>query len=52
MPFNLIISPRTQTISEPLRRAIESTGGSIFEFNPATEMFKEITNFSGNKVIR
>jgi len=52
MPFNLIISPRAETVSKPLQKVIKDTGGTIFEFNSATGTFKEITSFSGNKVIR
>jgi len=51
VPFSLIISPRTQTVSGPLQRAIKSTGGTIFEFDSASEIFKTV-NFSGNKVLR
>ncbi|MGH2272881.1 RHS repeat-associated core domain-containing protein, partial [Anaerohalosphaeraceae bacterium U12dextr] len=51
MPFNLIISPRTETVSEPLKAAIYRTGGAIFEFNPTSGTFNNIT-FQGNKVVR
>jgi len=51
VPFNLIVSPRTQTISGPLRQSIERTGGTIFEFDPVTETFKKVI-IEGNKVIR
>lgn len=40
-PLNLVVSPRTQTISGPLTRQVRRTGGDIFRYNPATgEMTK------------
>ncbi|WP_410478221.1 putative toxin [Pseudomonas syringae group sp. J309-1] len=40
-PLNLVVSPRTQTISGPLTRQIRRTSGDIFRYNPATgEMTK------------
>ncbi|KVZ48062.1 RHS repeat-associated core domain-containing protein [Burkholderia ubonensis] len=36
LPFGLIISPRTQTMSGPLLDNIRSTGGVVLEYNPAT----------------
>ena len=56
VPQNLIISPRTAQISGPLRNMIFRSGGRIFEFNPSTSTFSEITaaNFSGRspRIIR
>ena len=51
LPFNLIISPRTQTISEPLQREIIRTGGTVFEFDDVAGVFKNVT-FNGNTVVR
>lgn len=45
-PFNLIISPRTKTISEGVMKNIETTNGKVFEFNPSTKKFTEIMNNS------
>ena len=42
VPFNLVVSPRTQSISEPLRDAIKSTGGSVYKYDPNTGV---LTNF-------
>jgi len=42
MPFNLIIGPRTETISEPLLNNIRETGGRVVMFDPATEELTEI----------
>jgi len=36
LSFNIIISPRTQTISEPLLDNIRSSGGSVMQFDPAS----------------
>lgn len=36
LPFNIIISPRTLTISEPVLDNIRSTGGSVIQYDPAT----------------
>jgi RHS repeat-associated protein len=49
--FNLIVSPRTQTISIPLQNAIRQSGGIIVEFNPTTGSFQSVT-LQGNRVIR
>jgi hypothetical protein len=49
--FNLIISPRTQTISVNLQNAIRQTGGVIVEFNPSTGSFRFVT-MQGNRVLR
>ena len=39
-PFSLVVSPRTQTISGPLRTAVSASGGSIRVFDPATNTFR------------
>ena len=36
IPFNLVVSPRTRSISEKLKKAIKDTGGSIQVFDPVT----------------
>ena len=41
-PFNLVVSPRTRTVSEPLWRQVRNTGGDIYVYNPAT---KDLTEF-------
>ena len=41
-PFNLVVSPRTRTVSEPLRDAVKKTRGHIYVYNPAT---KDLTEF-------
>ncbi len=40
VPFNLIVSPRNESISAPLQRAISDTGGTIQVFDPATGIFR------------
>jgi len=50
-PFNLVISPRTETISGPLWRKIKETQGEIFQFDASTGKFSSIT-LNGNKVFR
>lgn len=42
LPFNLIVGPRTQTISEPLLDNIRATGGGVMEFDPVTRQFNPI----------
>jgi hypothetical protein len=37
--FNLIVSPRTQSISTPLFNAVQESGGTIQVFDPATRTF-------------
>ena len=37
--INLIVSPNTKTISEPLQRLIYESKGSIHVFDPATRAF-------------
>jgi hypothetical protein len=49
--FNLIISPRTKTISRPLAEAIRERGGRIIEFNPHTEKWSFIEN-TGQRIVR
>jgi filamentous hemagglutinin len=39
-PFNLVVSPRTEYISGPLRSAVRESGGSIRVFDPATGTFR------------
>lgn len=34
-PFNLVVNPRT-TVSQPLRRAVEETGGRVHGFKPVS----------------
>lgn len=35
-PMNLVVSPRTQSVSGPLIDGIRSTGGNIYIYNPST----------------
>lgn len=42
LPFNSIIGPRTESISEPLLDSIRKTGGNVIHYNPATNEFKNI----------
>ena len=42
LPFNSIIGPRTQSISEPLLDGIRQTGGKVIRFDPTTGQFKNI----------
>lgn len=42
LPFNQIIGPRTQTISEPLLNNIRQTGGSVMRYDPATRQFTPV----------
>lgn len=51
LTFNLIISSRTQVISQTLQQAINSRGGIIVEFNSQTKSFAPV-KIQGNKVIR
>lgn len=39
IPFNLIVSPTTQRISQSVRDAVKKTGGTIQRFDPATGTF-------------
>jgi hypothetical protein len=39
LPFNLIISPDTKSISGPVIRAIDNSDGSVFQFDPNTRTF-------------
>lgn len=48
LPFNLIVSGRTTSVSELLQEAITSTGGKIFGFDEATGKFFEVF-FEGNR---
>jgi len=51
LPFNLIISPRTETVSLPLQQAIRQTGGRVFEFDASTQAFRSVV-FDRNRVVR
>ena len=39
VPFNVIVSPRTQHITREVRSAVERAGGTILRFDPATRSF-------------
>lgn len=41
-PFSVIVSPRTRNISQPLKRAVRDTGGTIQRFDPGTGTLTEI----------
>jgi filamentous hemagglutinin len=49
--LNLIISPRTQTISVPLQNAVRLRDGVIIEFDPGTSSFRQV-RMQGNRVLR
>jgi hypothetical protein len=51
VPFNLVISPRTQTISRPLQREIFARNGRIFQYDPVTDKFSNVVTL-GNRVVR
>ncbi|MGU3400492.1 hemagglutinin repeat-containing protein [Brucellaceae bacterium D45D] len=36
-PLNLVVSPRTQSVSGPLVSGVRSTGGNVYVYNPATD---------------
>jgi len=36
-PLNLVVSPRTLSVSVPLVRDVRATGGDVFVYNPATD---------------
>lgn len=44
-PFNLVVSPRTESISEPLRARIDAVtrkvGGGIYRYDPATGILSD-----------
>jgi Restriction endonuclease fold toxin 7 len=42
LPFNLIVSPRTNHISEPLLEMIRETSGNVRQFDPATKKITSI----------
>jgi len=42
LPFNLIIGPRTRTISGPLLDQIRKRSGVVLQFNPTTNIFKNV----------
>jgi len=35
-PLNLVVSPRTQTVSRELIGGVERTGGKVYVYHPAT----------------
>lgn len=35
-PLNLVVSPKTSSISGKLIRQVRSTGGDVYRYNPAT----------------
>lgn len=41
LPIDLIVSPKTQTISGPLRDLVKDSGGSIDIFDPSSSNFHE-----------
>lgn len=43
-PFELVISPRNNHMSQPLWDLIEREGGSVTQFNPATGRFTTVTS--------
>jgi hypothetical protein len=51
VPFNLIVSPRTERISMPLQRAVARTDGHIFEFDAATGRFSAVVT-ERNRIVR
>ncbi|MEW6736290.1 MAG: RHS repeat-associated core domain-containing protein, partial [Acidobacteriota bacterium] len=52
--YNLVIGPRTKTISLRLQRAVIQSGGTIVEFNSTTRSFRSVTfdRIHPNKVVR
>ncbi|WP_330208192.1 putative toxin [Pseudomonas sp. Z13] len=44
-PFNLVVSPRTESISAPLQQRIDAVtskvGGGIYRFDPSTGLFSK-----------
>jgi hypothetical protein len=51
LPFNIIISPRTQVIYGPVQRVVNKSGGRFFQFDDAAGVFSPV-NFNGNRVVR
>jgi hypothetical protein len=51
LPFNLITSPKTKSISKPLSDAIKRSGGIIMEFDADTGLWRAVT-LNGKKVVR
>jgi hypothetical protein len=49
--FNLVISPRTQIITQPLQQAIRQSGGIIVEFDSLSGSFRSV-RLIGNRVQR
>jgi filamentous hemagglutinin len=41
-PLNLVVSPRTESVSKELLFQVRSTGGNVFKYNPSTG---DLTNF-------
>ena len=50
VPFNLIVSPQTRTISGNLQDAIRATGGKVFIYDSKKEKFFEAA-IEGNKIL-
>jgi hypothetical protein len=42
LPYNLIISPDTDSIAGPIVAAINKTGGNVFQFDPSTNAWTTI----------
>lgn len=42
LPFNLVISPKTESMSEPLLANVRESGGTVTQFDPATKAFSEV----------
>ena len=40
-PFNLVVSPGTQSVSGPLWYDVRRTGGTVYVYNPATDALTE-----------
>lgn len=38
-PMSLVVSPKATYVSGPTRRAVESTGGAVYSFDPASGAF-------------
>ena len=42
LPFSIVISPRTETVSDPLLENIRKSGGELMEFDEVTQEFSFI----------
>jgi hypothetical protein len=42
IPYSLVVSPSNQVISQPLWEEILAAGGKIYQFDPATQVIKQI----------